>query len=82
MDSESLEFRKIEDRCRELKKWILSNAPDCMTDEKHLVEGGQERGYWAHGYLSALLDVVRLFSNDVSTQGYGNPDTSRSRHAA
>ncbi len=82
MESESHEFRKMEDRCRELKTWILSNAPQCVTEEKHLVEGSQERAYWAHGYLTALLDVMRLFSKDISTQRYGNGDTSSSRHAA
>jgi hypothetical protein len=82
MESESLEFRKIEGRCKELKTWILSNAPQCVTEEKHLVEGSQERAYWAHGYLTALLDVLRLFSKDVSGRQYSDEDGYSSRHAA
>ena len=41
-------------------------------EQKHLEEGSQERGYWAHGYLSALQDVVQLFSREsLSEQEYG-----------
>jgi|HubBroStandDraft_6_1064221.scaffolds.fasta_scaffold19800_2 hypothetical protein len=49
---------------------------------KHLEEGSEERGYWAHGYLSALLDVLRLFSSDAVDPRLCNDDTSRSRYAA
>jgi hypothetical protein len=82
MESESLEFRKIEDRCRELRHWILSNAPQCVSEEKHLVEGSQERAYWAHGYLTALLDILRLFSKGKFKWGTGNGESSNSRYAA
>lgn len=82
MDSESQEFRKINDRCRELKHWITLNAPQCLMEEKHLIEGTQERGYWAHGYLTALLDVQRLFSRDLPVQFKGNGDSSGTRKAA
>jgi hypothetical protein len=64
MADECIEFRKIEDRCRELREWIHHKAPHCATEQKHLEEGSLERGYWAHGYLSALQDVVQLFSRD------------------
>jgi hypothetical protein len=53
---------KIEDRCSELQNWILHNAPHCMDGEKQLVEGSDERAYWAHGYMTALADVLRLFA--------------------
>jgi hypothetical protein len=82
MSDESIEFRRIEDRCQELKQWILHKAPQCVTEERHLVEGSEERGYWAHGYLSALLDVLRLFSRDVPGEQYGEGDASRSKYAA
>lgn len=65
MADESIEFRRIEDRCRELRQWILKRAPQCVIEQKHLEEGSQERAYWAHGYLSALLDVQRLFLRGV-----------------
>jgi hypothetical protein len=82
MADESLEFRRIEDRCRELREWILHKAPQCETERKHLEEGSEERGYWAHGYLSALLDVLRLFSDDAADLRLINDDTPRSRYAA
>ncbi len=82
MENESQEFRKIEERCAELKTWILSNAPQCVTEEKHLIEGTQERAYWAHGYLTGLLDVMRLFSKDISVPQHGRQTTPGSRRAA
>lgn len=77
MEDESLEFRKIEDRCAELKNWILKNAPQCVTEERHTVNGTQEQAYWAHGYLSGLLDVMRLFSRDVTAPHCGDGPASR-----
>jgi hypothetical protein len=82
MADESLEFRRIEDRCRELRQWILHKAPQCATEQKHLEEDSEQRGYWAHGYLSALLDVLRLFSTDAADPSLRGNDTSRSRYAA
>ena len=71
MADECIEFRKIENRCRELKDLIRQTAPNCLTEQKHLEEGSEERGYWAHGYLCALQDVVLLFSREsLSDQGY------------
>jgi hypothetical protein len=82
MEDESLEFRKIEYRCRELKSWILKNAPQCVNEEKHLVEGSQERAYWVHGYLTALLDVMRLFSKGAFPVQKSEENGSSSRYAA
>lgn len=62
MQTENGILPKIEDRCSELQNWILHNAPHCMDEEKQLVEGSDERAYWAHGYMSALADVLRLFA--------------------
>jgi hypothetical protein len=64
MDVESTEIRKIQDRCNELKQWIAENAAQCLIEERHLQEGSRERGYWAHGYQTALLDVLRLFGRE------------------
>jgi hypothetical protein len=50
-------------------------------EERHLQEGSEERGYWAHGYLSALLDVLRLFSRELPGEQYRD-DVPRSRYAA
>jgi hypothetical protein len=62
MQTETVILPKIEDRCSELQNWILHNAPHCMDEEKQLVEGSEERAYWAHGYMTALADVLRLFA--------------------
>ena len=79
MADECIEFRKIENRCRELKDWIRETAPHCLTEQKHLEEGSEERSYWAHGYLCALQDVVLLFSREsVSDQD----DETGERYAA
>lgn len=82
MENEAVEFRKIEDRCRELKQWILKNAPGCATEEKHLVGGSQEQAYWAHGYLTALLDVMRLFHRDISIPQSGRSGLRDDSYAA
>jgi hypothetical protein len=82
MDGECVEFRKIEDRCRELKRWILANAPQCVTEERHLELNSQEQGYWAHGYLSALLDVLRLFSREMPGQQRDEGDGSPAKRFA
>ena len=82
MSDECLEFRKIENRCSELREWILRRAPHCVTDQKHLQEGSDERGYWAHGYLTALLDVMQLFSKEAPSPAYENGEASSTRYAA
>lgn len=83
MSDECLEFRKIEDRCRELKEWIYHEAPQCLTEQKHLEESSQERAYWAHGYLHALLDVIGLFSRSTLTgKALDESENSSRRYAA
>lgn len=82
MADESIEFRKIEYRCRELREWIQNKAPQCITEQKHLEDGSQERAYWAHGYLSALQDVMRLFYQSAPNQGQSAGNTFGSRYAA
>lgn len=83
MADECIEFRKVEDRCRELRDWIYHEAPQCLTEQKHLEESSQERAYWAHGYLNALVDVLRLFSRStVSGKAYDDGDPSSKRYAA
>jgi hypothetical protein len=77
MDVENLEIRKIEDRCKELKMWIATTAPECFMEEKHLIEGSRERGYWAHGYLTALLDVLRLLSRERFLRMFGGKGSQR-----
>ena len=47
-----------------------------------MAEGSEERGYWAHGYLSALQDVVVLFSRESPTEQEDEHGQSSSRYAA
>ena len=82
MADECIEFRKIEGRCKELREWITHKAPQCLTEQKHLEEGTDERGYWAHGYLTALTDVVRLFTRDCAAEQQDESGGSTSRYAA
>ncbi len=82
MADECIEFRKIEGRCKELREWISHRAPQCLTEQKHLEEGSDERGYWAHGYLTALTDVVRLFTRETPADEQHESGGSTSRYAA
>jgi hypothetical protein len=83
MADECIEFRKIEHRCSELREWIVRRAPQCLTEQKHLRENSPERAYWAHGYLAALVDVLGLFSRDLSRdQAHESPDPAQEKYAA
>jgi hypothetical protein len=83
MARESSEFRRIEDRQKELAGWLAQNAPHCAAEQRHLEEGSQERAYWHYGYLVALRDVMRLMvGEDRLSQKYGTPDISSSHPAA
>jgi hypothetical protein len=73
MAYETHEFRSINERCAELQEWLLKRAPHCLIEQKHLEEGGAERGYWAHGYLSARLDVMHLFMRGIPSHEDGSP---------
>jgi hypothetical protein len=62
MGVESKEFRAVETRAKRLEKWLMQHAPECVTEQKHLDEGSQERRYWNYGYVVALRDVLRLMT--------------------
>jgi hypothetical protein len=64
MARESTEFRRIEQRQKDLTAWLEKNAPQCSSEQKHLEEGSQERAYWNYGYLVALRDVMRLMTGE------------------
>ena len=83
MADECIELRKIEDRCREIREWIHHQAPQCLTEQKHLEESSPERAYWAHGYLNALLDVMRLFTRGAAPGvEFDDGESSSQRYAA
>lgn len=64
MAKESAEFRKIEQRERDLTEWLRSAAPRCFSEQRHCEEGTQERVYWHYGYLMALRDVMSLLRGE------------------
>ncbi len=82
MQTETCVLPKIEDRCSELQNWILHNAPQCMYEDKQLVEGSQERAYWAHGYMTALYDVLQLFAKNNLLPRNRRVNRNKTRYAA
>lgn len=58
MDDPSSQIRK---RIADLEAWIKENAPDCVTEQRHLDADTSERSYWNYGYLMGLRDVLNLF---------------------
>lgn len=53
---------KIENRERELRKWLNENSPYVFVDQKHLDANTTERAYWHYGNVIALRDVLALFT--------------------
>ena len=82
MQTEASVISKIEDRRSELQNWILHHALQCISEEKQRVEGSEERAYWAHGYMTALSDVLQLFARDRTRPGDGNLGRDSLRRAA
>jgi hypothetical protein len=62
MSNEATEFSRIQNRIDTHRKWLKENAPECFTEQKHCVEGTQERVYWHYGYMVALVDALNLLT--------------------
>jgi hypothetical protein len=76
MAVEAREFRAVQERAEALERWVAENAPVCLTEQKHLDEGSQERKYWTYGYVVALRDVIRLMTEANSpSRKSGRPDS-------
>ena len=56
-------LEQIQQRIDGQRKWLLETAPECVTEQKHLNEGSQERVYWHYGYQVALADVLKLLQS-------------------
>ena len=54
----------VQRRADDLQQWLRENAPECFMEQKHTVEGTQERIYWHHGYMMGLRDALRLIMGD------------------
>lgn len=78
MARESAEFRRLEERCNALRYWLKRESPDCFEEQKHLEEGNPERVHWHYGYMVALRDVLRLFTEETSsnTRSADKPELS------
>lgn len=48
----------LEHRISIMTDWLKENYPNICEEQKHLDEGGIERGYWHYGYIMALKDMV------------------------
>jgi hypothetical protein len=73
--AETLE-QALEDRSRALTRWLHEHAPECTSAQAHLNEGSSERGYWHHGYLTALRDVMSWLQTRSASRWPNNPDGS------
>ena len=71
------DISEIQKRADDLREWLQKNAPAALTEQKHLDDGTQERVYWHYGYMVALRDVLRFFteSKSPSRKSY-KPDTT------
>jgi hypothetical protein len=74
MAREATEIAKIERRVHDLSEWLRENAPSCVTEQKHLDEGSQERVYWHYGYMVALRDALRLIAGQEWPSESSNQD--------
>ena len=69
----------VEKRVSDLKEWLQKNAPESLTEQKHLDEGTQERVYWHYGYMVALRDILKfLTSSEEPSQKPYIADSSNS----
>lgn len=69
----SAKSQLINDRVRQLSRWLEDESPYVQFDQRHLSDGTSEQAYWHFGYLVALRDVIALFNDD---DGEDKPDTS------
>ena len=51
-------IKQLLERRAGMRDWISSEASYTAVDQRHLVESSSERGYWHHGYMAALDDVI------------------------
>ena len=48
----------LRERVKQLMDWLQREAPECLTEQRHLDHGTSERAYWHYGYLTAIRDVL------------------------
>lgn len=65
---------KLKAREDNLKKWMEDNHPECLSEQKHLVENSPERTYWHYGYFIALCDILRLVEQQDAPAPSVTPD--------
>ena len=59
-DLEQPRIQEISDKAAALTDWLIRNAPNCLSAQKHLDPGTIEQAYWHYGYLCALNDVLKI----------------------
>jgi len=77
------DIRPLEKRAKDLQDWLEKNAPDSLTDQKHLDEGTQERVYWHYGYMVALRDALKFLTDSPTPSRIScKPDKTNSHSLA
>jgi len=56
----------LENRAKELKRWLDQNGHYCWNEQRHLNEGSSEQLYWHFGYFSAIQDVLKRLGKEVN----------------
>ena len=56
----------LEQRAKDLRRWLETNGRECWDEQKHLQEGSAEQVYWHFGYLSAVQDVLARLGKRVN----------------
>ena len=56
-------MQSLEGVLRERLEGIEPTGDKASQDQRHLVQGTDERAYWHHGYASALKDMLRILQS-------------------
>jgi hypothetical protein len=76
MSKQSSLIQTLIERRETIRAWIDSEADYTKRDQCHLDGASQEQGYWHHGYLSALNDVLALVNSHAPVHGSADKPSS------
>jgi len=78
----ALDISVIEKRIRDTSAWLEKHGGSCISEQKHLDEGSQERIYWHYGYLIALKDMLHFLTGERSTNQKSHIQDKTSSHSS
>lgn len=55
---------ELEKKKKDLIKWLKINGRNCFKNQCHLLKNTTEKIYWSYGYLSAILDILKLIKEE------------------